>query len=192
MVIGLLSNLCPEKGLDDFLTVCRRAEECGYPWRFRLAGPFLTKRLETAYGPVVTGMRNLDYVGAVYGSEKAEFIQSLDAFLFPTRYPDEAEPLVVLEAMREGVLCIAFGRGSIPELLREGGVVVAPGDDFSTISLAKLAEWASSAANREHMSEEARARFAELRGESAASFEKLFEILSVSGENSERVSEFAT
>lgn len=181
IVIGLLSNLCPEKGLDDFLTLCRRAEECGYPWRFRLAGPFLTKSLEMAYGTRVRGMSNLEYVGAVYGSEKADFIQSLDVFLFPTRYPDEAEPIVLLEAMREGVPCVAFGRGSIPEILSEGGLVVAPEDDFSGISLAKLAEWASKPDVREQAGSRARARFSQLRAESGKSFEDLFRLLSTSG-----------
>jgi glycosyltransferase involved in cell wall biosynthesis len=189
MVIGLLSNLCPEKGLDDFLTVCRRAEECGYPWKFRLAGPFLTKSLETAYGPRLRGVRNLDYVGAVYETEKAAFIKSLDVFLFPTRYPDEAEPIVLLEAMREGVPCIAFGRGSIPEILSEGGLVVAPGDDFAGICSDKLEEWAASPAARQDAGLRARNRFTELREESAKSFEQLFGLLSMSGKKIERVAE---
>jgi glycosyltransferase involved in cell wall biosynthesis len=189
VVVGLLSNLCPEKGLDDFLTICRQSAESEYPWKFRLAGPFLTKDIEAKYASLVRGAPNLDYVGAVYGDERTAFLQSLDVFLFPTRYPDEAEPLVVLEAMREGVPCIAFGRGSIPGLLKEGGVVVAPGDDFSKICLAQLKEWASFPTCRERVGEKARNRFAHLKEKSARSFMRLFELLSVPGETLGRVSD---
>jgi glycosyltransferase involved in cell wall biosynthesis len=52
----------------------------------------------------------------------------LDIFLFPTRYVNEAEPLVIYEAMRRGVHVIACDRGSIAEMLRDGAGLVLPAE----------------------------------------------------------------
>src|SRR4029077_6117789 len=44
----------------------------------------------------------------------------VDVFVFPTNYVNEAEPLVLYEAMRQGVHVIACDRGAIAEMLRNG------------------------------------------------------------------------
>ena len=54
------------------------------------------------------------------GSTRSAFIGSLDIFLFPTNYANEAEPLVIYEAMRRGVYVIACDRGAISEMLLNG------------------------------------------------------------------------
>ena len=63
---------------------------------------------------------DVEYVGPVYGGQKEQFYRQLDVFLFPTNYANEAEPLVIYEAMRQGVHVIACDRGSIAEMLRNG------------------------------------------------------------------------
>jgi glycosyltransferase involved in cell wall biosynthesis len=55
---------------------------------------------------------------------KDRFYERLDLFLFPTRYANEAEPFVTLDALRSGVPVIACDRGAIAELLGNGAGVV--------------------------------------------------------------------
>jgi glycosyltransferase involved in cell wall biosynthesis len=64
-----------------------------------------------------------EYIGPVFGEAKEVFYRQLDVFLFPTKYANEAEPLVVYEALRQGVYVIACDRGAISEMLRNGAGV---------------------------------------------------------------------
>ena len=72
-------------------------------------------------------VRVIDYVGPRYGRDKDAFYDSIDVLVFPTQ--NEAEPLVVHEAIERGVPVIAYGSGAIPEIINSdcGRVVRAEG-----------------------------------------------------------------
>jgi glycosyltransferase involved in cell wall biosynthesis len=76
----------------------------------------------TRYGSRVT------YAGPLSVSEVPGFLAGLDLFLFPSRYRHEAEPLVVLEAAREGVPTLAYPVGGLPEVLAATGGTCVPAD----------------------------------------------------------------
>jgi len=58
--------------------------------------------------------------GVIKGNEKEKFLIELDIFVFPTFYPFEGLPLVILEAMAAGLPIITTSVGSIPELVIDG------------------------------------------------------------------------
>lgn len=60
------------------------------------------------------------YHGRKYGKDKEEFFRSADMFVFPTFYPNECFPLVLLEAMEHGLPCISTTEGGIPGIIDEG------------------------------------------------------------------------
>lgn len=66
------------------------------------------------------------YHGKKYGAEKEEYWERADAFVFPTYYPNECFPLVILEAMQHALPCISTCEGAIPDIIEEGktGIVV--------------------------------------------------------------------
>ncbi len=173
-VIGLISNLCPEKGLDDFLAVAEQTQKRGLPWRFRLAGPFQTRRLESHYKQLLRAAGNVEYLGPLYGAGKQEFFQGLDVFLFPT-YLSEAEPIVILEALASGVPCIAFERGCISEILQGVGETVAPGSDFVGAAISRIAEWTREPSKCDMLAQLSRARFIELQDGASEVAGQLFE-----------------
>ena len=57
------------------------------------------------------------YEGKKYGKEKSESFQNADIFVFPTYYSNECFPLVLLEAMQQGLPCISTNEGGISEII---------------------------------------------------------------------------
>lgn len=114
--VGLMSNLMPEKGLDVFLALAKRAAEEGLLVDFILAGPAFSAIEEAEVEEALeTPGVSLEWLGPVYGEDKISFFRGIDIFIFPTRYPFEAQPNVVLEAICAGVWVIAPDRGCIRE-----------------------------------------------------------------------------
>jgi glycosyltransferase involved in cell wall biosynthesis len=139
LTIGLLSNLNTEKGLGLFLDVLHAAKSEGLNINGILAGPPVSdsdRDLITAARGKLGG--RLDYRGPVYGGDKAEFYRSIDVFLFPTRYANEAQPTVVFEAMAHGVPVLSYDRGCIRGQVEACGAILERDGDFIPFALAWL------------------------------------------------------
>jgi glycosyltransferase involved in cell wall biosynthesis len=120
--IGFLSNITFEKGFVEFFAILKQLEQHGVKYRAHVAGPLAPDAREI-FDKLMREASDVEYVGPVYGAEKERFYQQLDIFVFPTNYRNEAEPLVVYEAMRRGVYVIACDRGAIAEMLCNGAGV---------------------------------------------------------------------
>jgi glycosyltransferase involved in cell wall biosynthesis len=121
--IGFLSNITYEKGIVEFFGVLAALKERDIDYRAHIAGPVAAEARET-FRRLLQSTAHVDYAGPVYGEEKERFYRQLDIFTFPTRYANEAEPLVIFEALRRGVHVIACDRGSIAEMLGDGAGLV--------------------------------------------------------------------
>jgi len=138
--IGFLSNITLDKGFVEFFGVLRRLKQLGVEYRAHIAGP-LAPEARTTFDELLSTSSDVQYVGPVYGIDKERFYGCLDIFLFPTNYANEAEPLVIHEAMRRGVYVIACDRGAISEILLNGaGLAVARGDlvESAAMQIAKF------------------------------------------------------
>lgn len=60
------------------------------------------------------------YVGKKYGEEKQRIYEETDVFVFPTFYPKECFPLVLLEAMENAIPCISTTEGAISDIIDDG------------------------------------------------------------------------
>jgi glycosyltransferase involved in cell wall biosynthesis len=65
------------------------------------------------------GQPGIEFIGEIGEHQKAEFLGSAYALLFPVDWP-EPFGLVMIEAMACGTPTIAFSCGSVPEVLRSG------------------------------------------------------------------------
>jgi glycosyltransferase involved in cell wall biosynthesis len=172
--VGLLANLSTAKGLDDFLALAELSETRQLPWRFVLAGPFENEADGITAKRRIQTLKNIDYRGPLYGEAKSAFLAEIDVFIFPTRYRHEAEPLVVLEALRQGCPVIAFGRGCIPEMLGDsGGQVIPVGGDFVNAALATMESWRNQGNAFQRRVDSARLRFAELHAQGSRALDML-------------------
>jgi glycosyltransferase involved in cell wall biosynthesis len=140
--IGFLSNLIPEKGLDTAIAtlaaLCERRTDVTLVVAGPIVGPSAQQMIDAAKQRFGCAF---DYRGAVYGAEKTRFFHDVDVLLFPSRYANEAQPLVVLEALAHGVPVIATARGCIPDDLTEGGIVVFPETEFVPAAVAAIMDW---------------------------------------------------
>lgn len=72
----------------------------------------------------------MELVGTRTGAAKAREFAWADVFAFPTRYRNEGQPLVVLEALAAGLPIVTTRHRGIPETVRGGreALLVEPGD----------------------------------------------------------------
>jgi glycosyltransferase involved in cell wall biosynthesis len=118
-VIGHLANLCEEKGVDDFIALCRELKTRNIEFIGKIAGPFSNKTSEILVNASLDEFDEIEYCGGLYGADKDSFFKSLDAFVFPSKYKNEAEPLVLYEAGQYGVLNIGSRRGCMEDVIHD-------------------------------------------------------------------------
>ncbi len=121
--LSYLSAVSVEKGIVEFFEVLKELKRLGIEYRAKIAGP-IDPMTERAFADLLAASDDVEYCGAVYADAKERFYRTTDVFLFPTGYVNEAEPLVVLEAMQSGAYVIACERGAIAEMLANGAGAV--------------------------------------------------------------------
>jgi glycosyltransferase involved in cell wall biosynthesis len=128
-----LSNMIPEKGVFVLLEALGHLRFEGVPFKAVLAGPAGYERFEADLQSALTRndlASSVEWVGAMYGADKADVLARADVFAFPSHHPPEALPLVILEAMAYSLPVVATAQGAIPEVVMEGrsGFLISPGD----------------------------------------------------------------
>lgn len=143
--VGFLSNLTSEKGIDVFLGAMSILIAEGMDINAYIAGPANDDRILHQLDQLTRSTSRINWLGPIYGNDKASFLSSLDAFVFPTRYRNEAQPLVLCEAAAFGVPIVASDRGCIGDLVRSTGGTLLPPDVTASQLADELRAWATSA-----------------------------------------------
>jgi glycosyltransferase involved in cell wall biosynthesis len=171
--LGFLSTLTPEKGLSRALATLRTARAAGLDAHLRLAGPVvdaasaaIIAAAKAEFGPALTVM------GVVTGDGKAAFYGGLDVFLFPSLYPHETQSLVVPEALAAGTPVVAFDHRFVGEVVGDGGLLIAPDQDFAAAAVAFIAAGRDGAVRTERR-RKARAYYARERAKAEGQVERL-------------------
>lgn len=121
-VIGYLSAVSFEKGIDRFLDLMAELRAKGSQVPGLIAGPCVDQTVRGYVERRVSEIGGIKYLGAVYGEDKDSFYASIDLLVFPSRL-NEAQPLVIFEAQAAGVIVVATPHGCIPEM--RGGAASA-------------------------------------------------------------------
>ncbi|MHB8490723.1 MAG: glycosyltransferase family 4 protein, partial [Solirubrobacteraceae bacterium] len=128
-----LGNLLEDKGAFDLVRALRRIGADAATWHVHLVGvgaPDVVRSLRHEIAVVGEDGPAVEISEGLYGDEKWAAYRAADAFVFPTRYPLEGQPLVLLEAMAVGLAILTTRHGGIPDTIRHGvdGLLVPPGD----------------------------------------------------------------
>lgn len=169
--VGHLSNLCEEKGIGEVLHITSAAVMRGADIELVVAGPIKDDFANRAIAEAKTRLGDrIKYVGPVYGTAKQEFFEGIDMFLFPTKYRNEAQPLVVFEAMAAGVQTIATRCACIPDDL---GSSAGKTEELDRLLSALLDVYAAIQKDSSRARSLARMRFEELLSEHDAQLSML-------------------
>ena len=124
-----LAHCTREKGLFDTVSgvvlANERLAEQSIPLRLRLlvTGNFVTDEEREIFDRIVTQIRMskmVDYLGFVSGQKKNELLREADLFCFPTFYPNENQPVNLIEAMAFGLPVLTTRWRSLPEIFPPG------------------------------------------------------------------------
>ena len=178
ITIGLLSNLMKAKGTLDFIEIVEQARTNGITVRAIMAGPIWDDETRNAIRRASNlGADIFEWRGPVYDRDKDNFFQDIDVFVFPTRYPIEAEPTVIYEAMSWGIPCISRQTGCIDEQIGKGGLCVSKQADFTEAALSYLMDML---ANPDRMAEQqqlAKSQFQKMHSKALAQQQRLVDIV---------------
>jgi glycosyltransferase involved in cell wall biosynthesis len=177
--IGFFSNISFEKGIDRYLDFLSQLRARGSRVTGIIAGPFADGRVQHYVERRIREIGGIEYLGAVYGERKALFLSSIDLLLFPSRYANEAQPLVIYEAQAAGVPVAASKSGCIPEMIGTASselLLGSTGSDFSSL-IERILIWEKDPRDFQNVVQQLRQRFAGLLAQSAhdaARFRTLF------------------
>ncbi len=111
--IGYMGVVSKEKGFEDLLGLLRKLKTEKLQFNVRVAGslgkkgPKLMREFEKHFSAQGT------YHGEIRDVAKQEFFDSIDLLVFPSRYAHEAQSIVILEALSNGVMVLATKRGCL-------------------------------------------------------------------------------
>lgn len=114
--LAFLGRISPEKGLDTAIAIARRSGI-----KLKVAAKIDKADrdyYESRIKPVIDGQL-VEYIGEICEADKKDFLGNALALIFPIDW-EEPFGLVMIEAMSCGTPIIAFSRGSVPEVIRDG------------------------------------------------------------------------
>jgi glycosyltransferase involved in cell wall biosynthesis len=139
--LGFLSNITIEKGIERFIALLTHVRKSAPHISAQVAGPVTDPQARPLIDRAIAE-RTIEYRGAVYGADKEAFLARIDALVFPSIYPNECQPLVILEALRAGVPVIATDRGCIPSMIEEpSGFLIDRNAEDLAPAAARLQRW---------------------------------------------------
>ncbi len=111
-----IGSLTPNKGVDIAVKISLEMRE-----KLIIAGdrrPEFKEFIDKEIAPFIDG-QNIKYLGEIGHEEKNKVLSAAKAFIFPVRW-NEAFGLVMIESLACGTPVVAFGNGSVPEIIKDG------------------------------------------------------------------------
>jgi glycosyltransferase involved in cell wall biosynthesis len=126
-----IGNLIESKGPIVLLQALAELKREGQIFGADVVGAWYPPLTQSVFIKRLQDLKLMDIVklhGPVYGEKKYKLLSDASIFAFPTFYPNEAFPLVILEAMAAGLAVISTRHGGIPDMIIDGetGLLVPP------------------------------------------------------------------
>jgi glycosyltransferase involved in cell wall biosynthesis len=126
--LAFLGRISPEKRPDRAIAIAKRM---GIPLKIAAKVDAADARyFQEKIEPLLLGQDLIEFVGEIGDEAKSGFLGDAQALLFPIDWP-EPFGLVMIEAMACGTPVVAYGCGSVPEVIEDGvtGFIVSNEDE---------------------------------------------------------------
>jgi len=114
--LAFIGRISPEKRVDRAIEIAKRL---GMPLKIAAKVDRVDQEYFEAMIKPLLDNPYVEFIGEIGEGEKDEFLGNAYALLFPIDWP-EPFGLAMIEAMACGTPIIAFRRGSVPEIMKEG------------------------------------------------------------------------
>ena len=138
-----LSNFIRSKGYPFVLEMAKAEKErvdAGGEKRFHFdfAGKFFECNEKQYFESYIKDNKLEEYVtyhGVVNGEKKRSLLKECYIFALPTRYPNEGQPISILEAMGNGMFIITTHHAGIPDIVEDGvnGILIKRENAYSVM-----------------------------------------------------------
>lgn len=138
-----LSNFIRSKGYPLVLEMAKAEKELveahgEKKFNFDFAGKFFEDSEKEYFERYIKDNELEEYVtyhGIVGGEEKKNLLKKCYIFALPTRYPNEGQPISILEAMGNGMFIITTDHAGIPDIVEDGvnGIVLKNEEENSAL-----------------------------------------------------------
>lgn len=175
ITLGFLGRLTYEKGADLAIdTAIELSKNYSGKVKIILAGPAPnTKYIENLR--IKYKKQNISVIetGMIHDNRIDEFYKSIDYFLFPTRYENETQGIVNIEALSYAVPSIAFGRCCIPTDVKAGGAVLDIHAHFPHCASKIISKYHSSEPSQTLIKKQAAEQFRKIHTDSMVELQRL-------------------
>ena len=135
-----LSNFIESKGYKEVLELAAKVQtEQKNTLHFHFAGKFFEEKERMYFENFITKHQlenTITYHGIVSGKKKNDLLNLCNIFILLTRYPNEGQPISILEAMGNAMAIITTNHAGIPDIAtnKEHGLVI----DKNNINLEEI------------------------------------------------------
>lgn len=115
-----LSNMLESKGPLDALKICNLLQRDKINFECFFVGDWEEEKFKKKwfeYRKKNKLEKRCIFLGPKYGKEKTDILKESDFLIFPTKYPLECYPLVILEAFMMGIPAYSYDNGAIREII---------------------------------------------------------------------------
>lgn len=115
-----LSNMIESKGPLEVLKICKELKSKQINFNCNFVGKFPDKIFEKKFFNKINEFdleKECKYLGPRYGKEKFKILEKTNYLIFPTFYPNEVFPLVILESFMYGIPVLSYDNGAIKEII---------------------------------------------------------------------------
>jgi glycosyltransferase involved in cell wall biosynthesis len=114
--LAFLGRIAPEKAVDQAIRI---AQLSGLPLRIAAKIDHADREYYEEKIKPLLALPGIEFIGEISDRDKSEFLSGAIALLMPIDWP-EPFGLVMIEAMACGTPGIAYGSGSVPEVVEDG------------------------------------------------------------------------
>jgi glycosyltransferase involved in cell wall biosynthesis len=142
IVVGHLSNLTVDKGLDKVVDIADECHRRGLPVDVVVAGPCADSQWAAELARRdADPARSFSWTRSIQGDERSAWYANCDVFLFPTTYVNEAQPNVAFEALASGAVVLATPRSCLAGDMAAFGLPTFSIADYAEAVMKLLEQW---------------------------------------------------